>query len=107
MKLASLRHWGKTGEMEWQMRLGCHQWVYGGKDLESEACGHVLKCLLDPWTEGKGEDGYVCDQSVNASLNENESHGPSRRMCDLKSADVRSGCVHASPHEIAKTGGIH
>lgn len=91
MKLASLRHLGKTREMEWQMQLGRHQRVFGGKDLESEACGHVLKSPRDPWAKGKRKNGYVRDQSVNASLNENESHGPSRRMCDLESADVRSG----------------
>jgi hypothetical protein len=103
VKLASLRHWGKTGEMEWQMRLGRHQRVYGGKDLESEACGLVLKSPRDPWAKEEGKDGYVRDQSANVSLNENESHGPSRKMCDLKSANVRSGCVHASLHGMAKT----
>lgn len=95
--------------MEWQMRLGRHQWVYEGKDLESEACGHVLKSPRDPWAKEKGKNGYVRDESVNASLNENEneSHGPSRKMCDLKSANVRSGCVHASLHGIAKTANVY
>lgn len=107
MRAASLRHWGKIGEMEWQMRLEHHQWVYGGKDLESEACGHVLKDPLDLQAKGKGEDGYVHDQSVNASLNENGSHDPSKRMSDLKNADVRSACVHASLHGIARTAEVH
>lgn len=90
--------------MEWQMRLGHHQWVYGGKDLENEACGHALKSPRDPWTKGKGEGAYVYYQSVNASLNENESHGPSRETCDLKSADVRSGCLHES---LRGTANVH
>jgi hypothetical protein len=93
--------------MEWQMRLECHQRVYGGKDLESEAYGHVSKSPRDPWAKAKGKYGYVRDQSVNASPNENESHGLSGMMCDLKSVNARSGCVHASLHGIVKAAGAH